>query len=117
MQPKLSVIIPVYNAEDYLRMNLDSLISQSLKEIEIICVDDGSTDSSRDIVREYMEKDERVKLICQKNQFAGAARNNGMTIATGEYVHFLDADDYVLDYAYESLLYKAKKYDLDCLKF
>ncbi|MBR2529033.1 MAG: glycosyltransferase [Blautia sp.] len=117
MAAKISIIIPVYNAEQYLSHTLDTILGQSLKEIEVICVDDGSTDSSRDIVRQYAQKDKRVILRCQENRFAGAARNNGLEIATGEYLHFMDADDYVLDYAYEAIYAKAKKYDLDCLKF
>lgn len=91
---KVSVIMPVYNAEKYLRTAIDSLLKQTLKEIEIICVDDGSTDSSYNILLEYMQKDPRIIILCEKNSFAGTARNYGMTVATGEYLSFLDADDY-----------------------
>ncbi|MGM9538470.1 MAG: glycosyltransferase [Candidatus Onthomonas sp.] len=114
---KLSIIIPVYNAAAYLPQTLDSILGQSLKEIEVICVDDGSTDSSQEILRSYAEKDARVQVLCQENLHAGVARNAGLAVATGVYVHFLDADDYVLNYAYEALYNKAVKYDLDCLKF
>lgn len=117
MMPKISIIIPVYNAERYLQQTLESILKQSLKEIEVICVDDGSTDSSPEIIRKFAEKDNRVTLIQQKNQHAGVARNNGLKAAKGEYIHFMDADDYVLDYAYEAIYNKAVKYDLDCLKF
>ena len=93
--PKVSVIIPVYNVEDYLRQCLDSVINQTLKDIEIICVDDGSTDNSLQIFREYEQKDSRVKVLTQKNQYAGVARNTGMNIARGHYYVFLDSDDFL----------------------
>ena len=92
--PKVSVIIPVYNAEKYLRQCLDSVVNQTLREIEIICVDDGSTDGSLAILQEYAANDARVKVLTQKNQYAGVARNNGMAAATGEYYVFWDADDF-----------------------
>ena len=102
---KVSVIIPVYNVEKYLRQCLDSVIGQTLQEIEIICVDDGSTDRSLEILKEYTEIDSRVQILTQQNAGAGAARNNGMRHATGKYLSFLDADDFfdrkMLEYAYE----------------
>ena len=113
----LSVVIPVYNAERTLPEALDSLLGQSLAETEVICVDDGSTDSSVEIIRKYAGRDERVRLLQQENQFAGAARNTGMEAARGEFLFFLDADDYVLDYALEAAYLKCVKYNLDCLKF
>lgn len=91
--PKVSVIIPVYNVEAYLRQCLDSVLNQTLRDIEIICVDDGSTDSSPDILKEYSDKDSRIKVITRKNGGAGSARNAGLAIATGEWLSFLDADD------------------------
>ena len=75
--PKISVIIPVYNAEKYLNKTLESILKQSLKDIEVICVDDGSTDSSVEIIQSFIKKDDRVKLIRQNNQHAGSARNTG----------------------------------------
>lgn len=93
VQPKVSVIIPIYNNETYLREGLDSILAQTVKELEIICVDDGSTDSSCSILEEYAQKDARIKTIRQKNQGAGAARNNGFLHATGEYVYYFDSDD------------------------
>ena len=114
---RLSVIIPVYNAENTIRETLDSLLCQSLREIEVICVDDGSRDGSVNVIREYMARDQRVSLICQQNRYAGAARNAGIGAAKGEYLFFLDADDYVLDYALEAVCAKAEKHRLDCLKF
>ena len=91
--PKVSVIIPVYNTEKYLRECLDRVISQTLADIEIICVDDGSTDSSLEILKEYAQKDKRIKILQQENKGAGAARNFGLKKAKGEYVAFMDADD------------------------
>lgn len=92
--PKVSVIIPVYNVEEYLRQCLDSVINQTLKEIEIICVDDGSTDSSLEILKEYAAKDPRITVITQQNLHAGVARNAGLAVAKGEYLSFLDSDDF-----------------------
>lgn len=102
---KVSVILPVYNASEYLHQCMDSIVGQTLKDIEIICVDDGSTDNSLEILKEYEQKDNRVKVIQQKNAGAGAARNNGLSIASGEYLSFLDSDDFfeldMLEKAYE----------------
>ena len=92
--PKISVIMPVYNGELYLRECLDSVINQTLREIEIICVDDGSTDGSLEILREYAKQDERITILTQQNLFAGVARNAGLVVARGEYVIFLDCDDF-----------------------
>ena len=92
--PKVSVVIPVYNVEKYLRECLDSVVGQTLREIEIICVDDGSTDSSLEILKEYAAKDERISVLRQENLHAGVARNAGLTVAKGEYLSFLDSDDF-----------------------
>jgi len=92
--PKVSVIIPVYNTEQYLRECLDNVVSQTLSEIEVICIDDGSSDSSVDILREYAEKDDRITVLVQQNCGAGSARNKGINSAKGEYVAFMDSDDY-----------------------
>lgn len=94
MEPKVSVIIPVYNTEKYLRQCLDSVINHSLREIEIICVDDGSTDGSTGILLEYAARDERIRVIAHKNSGPGMARNCGLAAAMGEYIIFLDADDW-----------------------
>lgn len=90
----VSVIIPIYNAENYLKQCLDSIVGQTLKDIEVICVDDGSTDGSAEILREYQEKDARITVIRQENAGAGAARNKGLDKAKGKYLSFLDADDF-----------------------
>ena len=89
----VSVIIPVYNAEAYLRRCLDSVANQTLRNIEILCVDDGSTDTSTAILGEYAAKDSRVKVLAQDNAGPGAARNRGMQMASGGYLAFMDADD------------------------
>lgn len=100
---KVSVIIPVYNIEKYLRQCLDSVVNQTLKDIEIICVDDGSTDGSFDILQEYAEKDVRIKVVKQKNKGSGAARNKGLEFAQGEFVIFFDSDDFMSNNMLEQL--------------
>ncbi len=115
--PKVSVIIPVYNVEKYLRECLDSVVKQTLKEIEIICVDDGSTDKSLEILKEYAKKDNRITVITQKNLHAGVARNAGLTVARGEYVHFLDSDDWVEKDIYTKSLSDIDKDDIDVYVF
>ena len=111
--PKVSVIIPVYNVEKYLRECLNSVINQTLKDIEIILVDDGSTDSSLSICQEYAKKDDRIIVLTQQNQGAAVARNNGIKIAKGEYLSILDSDDYFDLSMLEKLYNKAVKDDLD----
>ena len=94
--PKISVIIPVYNTEKYLKQCLDSVINQTLKDIEIICVDDCSTDNSLEILEEYANKDNRIKIIEQEvNQGQGIAKNIGINCAQGDYIMFLDSDDWL----------------------
>ena len=102
MKINISVIIPVYNAEEYLSECLKSIIGQSLREIEIICVNDGSTDRSLSILQYYAGIDKRVQVINQDNHGAGAARNTGMAVAKGKYLAFLDADDLYLPGALET---------------
>lgn len=114
---KVSVIIPVYNAEKYLRECLDSIVKQTLQEIEIICVDDGSTDNSLAILKEYKQKDERLKIIEQANRGAGAARNAGMVLAQGEYLAFMDADDLYYPTALAQAYVAAVKEKADMLAF
>ena len=91
---KVSVIIPVYNVEHYLRECMESILNQTLAELELICVDDGSTDGSLEILREYEKKDKRVIVLTQDNLGGGAARNQGLAIARGEYLSLLDSDDF-----------------------
>lgn len=107
---KISVIIPIYNMEKYVRECLDSILTQSLKELEIICIDDGSTDNSYNILMEYCVKYDYITLIHQKNQGAGLARNRGIAIAGGKYVAFMDPDDYYANNrVLETLYYHAEK--------
>ena len=110
---KVSVIIPVYNVEPYLKQCMDSVVGQTLKDIEIICVDDGSTDNSLDILREYAAEDSRIQIIEQKNAGAGAARNNGMRYATGKYLSFLDSDDFYVNSNLIKLVEKLKGTNAD----
>ncbi|MDR3187477.1 MAG: glycosyltransferase [Holosporaceae bacterium] len=110
MRPKVSVVVPVYNAGALLPRCLDSLVNQTLENIEIICVNDGSTDGSREILEKYSTEDRRVIVLHQENLGQGAARNAGMDAASGEYLGFVDADDWIeLDY-FEKLHRAAKKY-------
>lgn len=109
----VSVIVPVYNTEEFLQKCLDSLTNQTLEDIEIICVNDGSTDNSLKILEDNAIKDDRIKIINQKNKKQGAARNAGMQVATGEYIGFVDSDDYVdLNY-FERLYRNASSRDSD----
>ena len=100
--PKISIIVPVYNVETYLQCCVDSLLHQTLKEIEIILVDDGSPDNSPAMCDEFAKHDDRVKVIHKKNEGQGYARNSGLEIAAGEYIAFVDSDDYVELNAYEN---------------
>lgn len=111
--PEISVIIPIYNVEKYLRECLDSVINQSLKNIEIICVNDGSTDETGKIIDEYINKDNRIKKIEQKNKGVAVARNRGYDKAIGKYVIFLDSDDVFEPNMLEEMIERAKKTDAD----
>lgn len=110
---KVSVIVPVYNGEKHLNECLDSIAGQTLTDIEIICVDDGSTDSSYEILKSYSEKDPRFQIYRQENKYAGAARNLGKSHATGEYLVFWDSDDFFNLDALEKLYNQAKSVDAD----
>lgn len=116
MQPKVSIVIPVYNVEKYLRECLDSAINQTLEEIEIICVNDGSTDSSLEILREYEARDPRVHVIDKPNAGFGHTMNMGLNAATGEYVAFLESDDSMNKNAYKRLVEIADSHGLDIVK-
>ena len=110
---KLSIIVPVYNVAEYLERCLNSLINQTLNEIEIICVNDGSTDNSLCILEKFAGLDKRIKIINQKNKGLSGARNTGIKLIQGEYFGFLDSDDWVdLDY-FEKLYKRAKNCDAD----
>lgn len=111
MKGFISVIVPIYGAEKYLSKCLDSIIHQSYKELEIILVEDGSPDRSGEICDFYAQKDERIKVIHQKNAGAAAARNAGLDIATGEFIGFIDPDDFISPFFYEELYHALVKYD------
>ena len=109
----VSIIMPVYNAMPYLKEAISSILGQSYKNIELICVNDGSTDNSLDILRALTKKDVRIEVIEQNNQGAGVARNNGLSIANGEYVIFLDSDDYFDSSLIEKMINCAEVNDAD----
>ncbi len=111
--PKVSVIIPVYNVENYLKQCLDSVVNQTLKDIEIICIDDGSTDNSVNILKEYAAKDDRIKVIHQENKGLGGARNTGIKNAHAPYLFFIDSDDWILVDCLEKLYNKITLVDAD----
>ena len=111
---KLSIIIPVYNVEPYLRECLESVLQQSFADWEAICVNDGSTDNSATILEEYGHKDDRFKIVNQPNGGLSAARNTGLKAATGEYVLFLDSDDWLEGNALEIVSGSLTDEDLLC---
>lgn len=113
--PKISVIIPVYNVEKYLPQCLDSITQQTFKDIEIICINDGSLDNSPAILEEYSNKDSRIKIINQQNKGLSEARNTGINEAKGEYISFVDSDDYIEINTYEKIAkYLDSKTELIC---
>lgn len=113
-RPKVSVIVPVYNTEKYLVKCLNSLVNQTLGEIEIIIVDDGSNDSSPQIIKDfYIRYPEKIVWLTQKNKGQAAARNRGLEICTGEYIGFLDSDDFVKEIMFECMYEKAVQSDAD----
>ena len=112
----MSIVMPTYNVEKYFRKCIESVINQTLKEIEIIPVDDGSPDSCGKIMDEYAEKDKRIKPIHKENGGYGSAVNLGIEKATGEYIAILETDDWVEPNAYELLYNEAKRNDTDMTK-
>ncbi len=115
--PKVSIIIPIYNTKQYLKDCVESVLQQTLRDIEIICINDGSTDGSEIIVKEIAKQDDRVKVISRENGGLAAARNTGLKYASGEYCYFLDSDDMIEPAAMEQLYRQAKSDDLDILFF
>jgi glycosyltransferase involved in cell wall biosynthesis len=115
MSLKVSVIIPVYNAEKYINQCIESLINQTLQECEFIFINDGSKDESQQIIENYQKLDVRIKLINQENQGVSIARNVGLRIAKGEYIGFVDADDFIEKKMYEILYTTAKQNDSDVI--
>lgn len=114
--PKVSIIIPTYNVEDYLRECMDSVTRQTLKDIEIICINDGSTDGSLEILKEYADKDPRIVLVDKENEGYGVGMNIGLDKASGEYIGIVEPDDFVPLNMYEDLYNTAKENDLDFVK-
>lgn len=115
--PKVSLIIPVYNVEDYIEKCLDSVINQTIDDMEIIIVNDGSTDSSKQKISKYLEKEKnRIKYLEKENGGLSSARNFGISYASGEYIAFLDSDDYIEFTAYEEMYNIAKKENADMVE-
>ena len=113
---KISVVVPVYNVEKYLKECIDSIINQTLEDIEIICVNDGSTDSSLDILNDYAKKDSRIIVINKSNSGYGHTMNMGLNAATGEYIGIIESDDFADKNMFEDLYKLAKEYDADIVK-
>lgn len=100
---KVSIIMPIYNGEDNLENSLNSIKAQTFEDFELLCVNDGSTDSTLDILEEFSKNDSRIRIISQKNGGPGSARNNGLKNCTGEYVYFMDSDDRIVPDFLETL--------------
>ena len=113
----VSVIIPVYNTEQYLEECLNSIVNQTLRNIEIICIDDGSTDNSLEILKKYEKTDSRFKIVSQKNSGQGSARNKGMSLASGKYIYFMDSDDFIELNTLKDTFEIAEKNNLDLVMF
>ncbi len=116
MKVKISVLVPIYNVEEYLPECLDSLIGQTLKELEIICINDGSTDSCPDILKEYAEKDSRIVIINKKNSGYGDSMNKGLKKATGEYIGIVESDDFMSADGFEKMYRLAEKHKVEVVK-
>ena len=114
---KISVIVPVYNAEKYIKRCIDSVLNQSYKKFELILVDDGSNDSSGSICDEYAEKYAEIKVIHKANEGVSAARNTGLDIANGDYVIFIDSDDYIKENYFESVIEIVSDYRYDIIGY
>lgn len=114
--PSISVLVPIYNAERYLRKALDSILAQTFQDFEVICINDGSTDRSRDIIQSYLAKDSRFRIIDKPNSGYGASMNLGMQEAKGDYVAILEPDDFLEPDAYKKLYTKAIEHNVDIVK-
>ena len=110
---KVSLVVPIYNSSKYLNKCIDSLVNQTLKDIEIILINDGSTDKSLEILKNYQQKDNRIKILTQNHKKQGKARNYGISVAQGEYIGFVDSDDWCELDMFEKLYEKAIKTDSD----
>ena len=110
-QPQISVIVPVFNVERFLSECLDSILSQTFEDFEVICVNDGSTDSSLHILDGYSKKDPRIKIVCQENKGLSGARNTGLNLARGKYIYFIDSDDFIYPETLQILYDKAESFN------
>lgn len=117
--PKISIVIPIYNVEKFLPRCLESVLGQTFTDFEVICVNDGSPDKCFDILEKYSQKDSRIIIVNQKNQGLSMARNNGIKLAKGEYIYFLDSDDAIHPQCLETVVFVAHKNnsDLVCFQF
>lgn len=115
-RPKVSILVPIYNAQEYLQQCLDSIISQTLREIEIICINDGSTDNSLSIIKKYQRKDERINIIDKSNTGYGDSMNQGISSAKGEYIGIVESDDFISSSMFELLYNKAKEHNAEIVK-
>lgn len=116
MENKISVIIPVFKVENYLRRCIESIINQTYQNLEIILVNDGSPDNSGDICDEYAQKDKRIVVIHKKNEGSSCARNAGLDIATGDFISFVDSDDYIYETMLAQMFSKLTEYNLDVVE-
>ena len=114
--PKVSILVPCYNVEKYIRQCMDSIVNQTLKDIEIICINDGSKDKTLSILQEYASKDNRVKIIDKANSGYGHSMNKGLELATGEYIGIVESDDFAELDMFEVLYNTAKKHNVDVVK-
>lgn len=114
---KVSVVIPVYNTEDFVEEAVRSIMNQTLRDIEIIIINDGSTDASSDIIQKLSNEDIRIRIYSQENQGLSATRNRGISLASGNYIYFMDSDDYLELNALETCLYKCEQNKLDFVFF
>ena len=114
---KISIIIPVYNVEKYLHQCLNSVINQTYKNLEIICINDGSKDNSLIILNEYLQKDNRIVIVNQKNSGVSSARNKGIRLSTGDFISFIDSDDYLDLNVYEKCVQRIIRDNSDIIIF
>lgn len=117
LSPKVSIIIPVYNTADFVREAIESILNQTLQDLEVIAVNDGSTDGTLEILQSIASEDSRVKVLSQKNQGQSIARNEGIKIASGKYLYFMDSDDFLKKEALQNCLEKCEQNKLDFLFF
>ncbi|MCR4624655.1 MAG: glycosyltransferase [Lachnospiraceae bacterium] len=115
MEKKISIIVPIYKVEEYLEKCIESLISQTYRNLEIILVDDGSPDKCGEICDHYAAIDSRIKVIHKKNEGVAMARNDGLDIAQGDYISFVDSDDWLAEDTYECFVESMRKYKVDCV--